>query len=60
MADYDALHERGRSLEEEYFRRKNRELIEKLQRDARENLGSSAQRAIANRSLTSAGPTSAQ
>jgi hypothetical protein len=36
MADYDAMHERGRSLEEEYFRRKNRELIDKMQRAARD------------------------
>jgi Tfp pilus assembly protein FimV len=36
MADYDAFHERGRSLEEDYFRKKNRELIEKMSRDARD------------------------
>src|SRR5687768_9244884 len=30
MADYDSIHERGRALEEEYFRKKNRELIEKM------------------------------
>jgi hypothetical protein len=36
MADYDAIQERGRSLEEEYFRRKNRELIEGMQRAARD------------------------
>lgn len=32
--DRDSLHDRGRSLEEEYFRNKNRELIEKMQREA--------------------------
>lgn len=31
MGDRDSLQERGRSLEEEYFRKKNRELIEKMQ-----------------------------
>lgn len=36
MTDYDSIHERGRALEEEYFRKKNRELVEKLQRDARD------------------------
>jgi hypothetical protein len=35
MSDKDALHERGRALEEEYFRRKNRELIEKMRLEAR-------------------------
>ena len=34
MADYDSIHERGRALEEEYFRKKNRELIEKMQLEA--------------------------
>ena len=37
MADHDSLHERGRALEEEYFRNKNRELVDKmkqLERDA--------------------------
>lgn len=36
MTDHDSLHERGRALEEEYFRKKDRELIEKMQRAARE------------------------
>jgi tellurite resistance protein len=31
MVDHDAFQDRGRSLEEEYFRKKNRELIEKMQ-----------------------------
>jgi hypothetical protein len=35
MGDFDAFQERGRSLEEEYFRRKNRELIDRMQRAAR-------------------------
>lgn len=35
MTDYDAIHERGRALEEEYFRKKNKELLEKMQREAR-------------------------
>jgi hypothetical protein len=30
MSDHDAFAERGRALEEEYFRKKDRELIEKL------------------------------
>ena len=30
MTDHDSLGERGRALEEEYFRRKDRELIEKM------------------------------
>ena len=34
MAEHDSLAERGRSLEEEYFRRKDRELIERM-RNAR-------------------------
>ena len=34
MADHDAFQDRGRALEEEYFRKKNRELVEKMQRDA--------------------------
>lgn len=34
MADTDALRERGRSLEEDYFRKKDRELVEKLQQKA--------------------------
>lgn len=36
MTDHDSLHERGRALEEEYFRKKDRELIERMQRAARE------------------------
>ena len=36
MTDHDSLQERGRALEEEYFRKKDRELIEKMQRAARE------------------------
>jgi hypothetical protein len=35
MTDYDSIHERGRALEEEYFRKKNRELVEKMQREGR-------------------------
>jgi hypothetical protein len=35
MSEYDSIHERGRALEEEYFRRKNRELIDKMALDAR-------------------------
>lgn len=34
MPDRDALSDRGRSLEEEYFRRKDRELIEKMRQAA--------------------------
>ena len=34
MPDRDAFAERGRALEEEYFRRRDRELIEKLRRAA--------------------------
>ena len=34
MSAEDALHERGRALEEEYFRRKDRELVERLRRKA--------------------------
>ena len=30
MTDHDSLSERGRALEEEYFRRKDRELLEKM------------------------------
>jgi hypothetical protein len=37
MGDRDSLQERGRSLEEEYFRKKNRELIEKMQQQARQD-----------------------
>ena len=34
MVDHDAFQDRGRALEEEYFRKKNRELVEKMQRQA--------------------------
>ena len=34
MVDYDSIHERGRALEEEYFRKKNRELIEKMRAES--------------------------
>src|SRR5918994_253835 len=34
MVDHDSIHDRGRALEEEYFRKKNRELVEKMRRDA--------------------------
>jgi hypothetical protein len=34
MVDKDIIHERGRSLEDDYFRKKDRELVEKLQRAA--------------------------
>jgi hypothetical protein len=37
MTDHDSLHERGRALEEEYFRKKDRELIEKMQAAARDD-----------------------
>jgi tellurite resistance protein len=44
MSEHDALRERGRALEEDYFRRKDRELIEKMRRataegEARAELG---------------------
>lgn len=47
MVDKDAFAERGRSLEEEYFRRKEKEVIEKLRRkaeadDQRRRLGEKA------------------
>ncbi len=47
MADKDAFAERGRSLEEEYFRRKEKEVIEKMRRkaeadDERRRLGEKA------------------
>jgi|SRR5688572_2518899 len=35
MVDHDSLQERGRALEEEYFRKKNRELVERMQAEAR-------------------------
>lgn len=35
MVDHDSLQERGRALEEEYFRKKNRELVDKMQQEAR-------------------------
>lgn len=34
MAEHDSLRERGRALEEEYFRKKDRELIEKMRQAA--------------------------
>jgi hypothetical protein len=34
MVDHDSFQDRGRALEEEYFRKKNRELVEKMRRDA--------------------------
>jgi hypothetical protein len=34
MADKDSIHERGRSLEDDYFRKKDRELVEKMRRAA--------------------------
>lgn len=43
MSDHDALHDRGRALEEEYFRRKDRELIEKIRQKA---AAEDAQRAL--------------
>ena len=34
MADHDSLAERGRAIEEEYFRRKDRELVDKMRQSA--------------------------
>jgi hypothetical protein len=34
MAEHDSIAERGRALEDEYFRRKDRELIERMKRAA--------------------------
>jgi hypothetical protein len=34
MTDHDSLAERGRAIEEEYFRRKDRELVEKMRQAA--------------------------
>jgi hypothetical protein len=34
MADHDAFAERGRALEEDYFRKKDRELVEKMRKAA--------------------------
>jgi hypothetical protein len=34
MSDHDAFADRGRALEEEYFRKKDRELVEKMRRAA--------------------------
>ena len=47
MSDYDALTKRGRALEDEYFRNKDRELIEKIRQaaateQARQDLGRKA------------------
>jgi hypothetical protein len=36
MSDHDAFADRGRALEEEYFRKKDRELVEKMKRAAAE------------------------
>jgi hypothetical protein len=46
MSDHEHLSERGRALEEEYFRKRDRELIEKLRKakaddDAKEAMGAS-------------------
>lgn len=43
MSDHDSLKERGHALEEEYFRRKDRELIEKMRAKAE---AESAQRSL--------------
>jgi hypothetical protein len=34
MIDHDAFQDRGRALEEEYFRKKNKELVEKMRQQA--------------------------
>ena len=34
MAEHDGLSERGKALEEEYFKRRDRELVEKIRRAA--------------------------
>jgi hypothetical protein len=49
MSDHDGIAKRGRALEEEYFRRKGRELIEKIRQSAaadqaRKDLGRKAGR----------------
>jgi len=36
MTEHEGLRDRGRALEEEYFRKKNRELVEKMQASARD------------------------
>ncbi len=43
MSDHDALHDRGRAIEEEYFRRKDRELVERIRQKA---AAEEAQRAL--------------
>ena len=43
MSHHDALHDRGRALEEEYFRRKDQELVEKIRQKA---AAADAQRAL--------------
>lgn len=43
MSERDGLHDRGRALEEEYFRRKDRELVERLRQKAADE---QAQRAL--------------
>ncbi len=35
MAEFDSIQERGRALEEEYFRRKNREILDRMQLEER-------------------------
>jgi hypothetical protein len=35
VAEFDSIQERGRALEEEYFRRKNREILDRMQLEAR-------------------------
>jgi hypothetical protein len=35
VAEFDSIQERGRALEEEYFRRKNREIVDRMQLEAR-------------------------
>ena len=34
MSDEDALHKRGHALEDEYFRKKDREMMEKIRQAA--------------------------
>ncbi len=38
MPDHDSLAERGRALEEQYFRQKDRELIERIQRASKDEV----------------------
>jgi len=37
MSEHDAIHERGRALEDEYFYKKNRELVERMRRATAES-----------------------